>query len=201
MNAIGYVELMDAAAHPDHSVTLAFAGVMALGVQRRPPYDVPIAGVDTSELAAILGHYFPDLRAPIAGTAIRADDVSRIDEFDDLVALLLEHRSFDDEETHWLAYAIATACMGENHLWQDMGLPNRNVLSWLIKHYFTRLAARNTGDMRWKKFFYRELCERAEVLACKSPSCGECVDYAVCFEPAEAVRADTIPSGGRRVPL
>jgi nitrogen fixation protein NifQ len=35
--------------------------------------------------------------------------------------------------------------------------------------------------MRWKKFFYRQLCEQADVLICKSPSCGVCCDYASCF--------------------
>ncbi len=201
MKEVGYVELMEAAAHPDHSITLAFAGVMALGALRKPPYDVPIAGVDTGALAAIVENYFPDLHFSPTVALKHAIDGPRIDEFDDLVALLLQHRSFDDEETNWLAYAIATACMGENHLWQDMGLPNRGVLSWLVKHYFASLAARNTGDMRWKKFFYRELCVRAEVLICKAPSCAECVDYAVCFEPAEVVRADALPGDSRRAPV
>ncbi|MBL8528354.1 MAG: nitrogen fixation protein NifQ [Burkholderiales bacterium] len=31
------------------------------------------------------------------------------------------------------------------------------------------------------KFFYRQLCERAEFFICKSPSCGTCVDCERCF--------------------
>lgn len=39
--------------------------------------------------------------------------------------------------------------------------------------------------MKWKKFFYRQLCEQAEVLICKSPNCAVCSDYSLCFAPTE----------------
>lgn len=104
-------------------------------------------------------------------------------EFDDLLALLLDHRTVDSAEARELAYAIARACMGANHLWQDMGLADRGVLSGLMTQHFTSLARRNTGDMKWKKFFYRQLCERAGLVICRSPSCGACADYPQCFGP------------------
>jgi nitrogen fixation protein NifQ len=93
-----------------------------------------------------------------------------VDEFDDLRALLMTHRSEDSEETQWLACAMATACLGDNHLWQDMGLPNREALSKLLKRYFTTLHIRNKCNMKWKKLFYKQLCERAEISVCKAPS-------------------------------
>ncbi|OIQ72604.1 NifQ [mine drainage metagenome] len=105
----------------------------------------------------------------------------RTDEFNDLVKLLLEHRCDDSDGTRDLVMFIANACMGNNHLWQDMNLPSRTALSELMQVRFPTLAARNTGDMKWKKFFYKQLCERAEILICKSPSCGVCVDYDKCF--------------------
>ena len=37
--------------------------------------------------------------------------------------------------------------------------------------------------MKWKKFFYRQLCERSGMLICKSPRCADCVDYRICFGP------------------
>lgn len=46
---------------------------------------------------------------------------------------------------------------------QDMGLPSRKVLSQPMTERLWGLAARNLGDMKWKKFFYRQLCERAGV--------------------------------------
>ena len=180
----GYVELIEAARHPEHVVTLAFAGLIALAPQRPSPYDVPIAALDDAALAAIRERYFPDLQCPLKAYS-GASRPPAIDEFDDLLALLLEHRSADDQESTWLAHAVATACMGANHLWQDMGLPNRTALSWLIKHHFTSLAERNCGDMKWKRFFYRQLCEREGLLLCKSPNCGSCSDYAQCFGPED----------------
>lgn len=111
--------------------------------------------------------------------------IQRSDEYDDLLALLLDHRCDDSVVTRDLAVFIANACMGENHLWQDMGLRNRTALSDLMRTRFPALYARNSGDMKWKKFFYKQLCERADIFICKSPSCGECVDYDKCFGPED----------------
>lgn len=182
----GYAELIEAARHPDQVVTLAFAGLIALAPQRPSPYDVPIAALDGAAMAAIRERYFPDLRCPLKAYS-GADAPPAIDEFDDLLALLLEHRSVEDQESTWLAHALATACMGANHLWQDLGLPDRAALSWLIKQHFTRLADRNRGDMKWKKFFYRQLCTRAGLTTCRSPSCNTCTDYQNCFGSEDAV--------------
>lgn len=106
-----------------------------------------------------------------------------MDEFDDVLALLLDHRALPGAESERVARWIAAAAMLENHLWQDMKLTSRAELSQLIQNHFPTLAARNTGNMKWKKFFYRELCERAGVPVCKSPRCAACRDYAVCFAP------------------
>jgi len=176
--------LIEAARDPEHVVTLAFAGLIALAPQRPAPYDVPIAALDGAALAALRERYFPDLQCPLHAYA-RISPPPAIDEFDDLLSLLLDHRSVADQESTWLAHALATACMASNHLWQDMGLPNRAALSWLIKHHFSSLAARNTGDMKWKKFFYRQLCEREGLILCKSPNCVSCCDYHLCFESEE----------------
>jgi nitrogen fixation protein NifQ len=108
-----------------------------------------------------------------------------MDEYDDIVNLLKDHgRDHGEETLHVVAY-VADACMGNNHLWQDMQLPNRKALSDLMLYYFPTLAAKNTGDMKWKKFFYKQLCEREDIFICKSPSCGECVDYQLCFGAEE----------------
>ena len=105
----------------------------------------------------------------------------RADEYDDLLQLMLDHRSDSGDETLWLASVVAAACLGGNHLWQDLGLGNRQELSDLLKTRFPALYARNTGNMKWKKFFYKQLCERADVNACRAPSCAVCDDYAQCF--------------------
>ena len=184
MSEVGYVELIEAARHPEQVVTLAFAGLIALAPQRPAPYDVPIAALDGIALAAICERYFPTLQGAVQSCP-QVGVPPAIDEFEDLLVLLLEYRTVDDQENTWLAHAVATACMGENHLWQDMGFPNRAALSSLMLHHFTGLAQRNSGDMKWKKFLYRQLCEREGVLLCKSPNCLACTDYSECFESEE----------------
>ncbi|MDO8790155.1 MAG: nitrogen fixation protein NifQ [Sulfuritalea sp.] len=82
-----------------------------------------------------------------------------------------------------MAHAVATASMADNHLWQDLGLPSRTELNTLMLTRFTSLKRKNPGDMKWKKLFYRQLCEQAEVPICKSPSCVECCDHSICFGP------------------
>lgn len=125
---------------------------------------------------------------PASSIPIRMTDGvdNRMEELDDLVGLLLDHGCDDSNETRHMAEFIANACMGDNHLWQDMGLPNRGALTELMQTRFPALAAKNTGGMKWKKFFYKQLCERADIFICKSPSCGVCVDYDKCFGPEDA---------------
>ncbi|GBE11207.1 nifQ [bacterium BMS3Abin12] len=50
---------------------------------------------------------------------------------------------------------------------------------------FPELAARNDRNMKWKKFLYKQLCEREGIHACRAPSCQVCIDYAQCFGPEE----------------
>src|ERR1035438_236755 len=98
----------------------------------------------------------------------------REDEYEDVLALLLEHAPEQNAPTLRLAEMIALACLGENHLWQDLGLPSRQVLSNLMRENYPGLFFANSGNMRWKKFFYRELCQRAGIRICRSPSCAAC---------------------------
>lgn len=114
---------------------------------------------------------------------------TRRDEIDDLMSLLRDHAdpaagSVADLDA--VAWAIAGASLGDQHLWQDLGLPSRSELSMLIEHWFPRLAALNSHNMKWKKFFYKQLCLRADLSICRSPSCNVCSDYDKCFGPEDA---------------
>lgn len=114
---------------------------------------------------------------------------TREDEVEDVVALLLDHADTTagrPDEIAAVAEAVAVACLGDSHLWQDMQLHSRVELSALFLRWFPRLAARNDRDMKWKKFLYKQLCERAEIMVCKAPSCGVCSDQALCFGPEDA---------------
>ena len=87
------------------------------------------------------------------------------------------------DEREAVAHAIACACLGNNHLWQDLALPSRAELSALIATWFPTLAALNHQNMKWKKFFYKQLCLRHELFICRAPSCAVCADQALCFGP------------------
>lgn len=126
------------------------------------------------------------MNAPAMAAASDTTRVARVDEFDDIVHLLMDHATDAGAHTIRLARVVAQACLGENHLWQDLALPHREALSDLLRENFPALHAKNTGNMRWKKFFYRQLCEHAEIRVCRSPSCGVCSDYGLCFSDGEA---------------
>jgi nitrogen fixation protein NifQ len=123
---------------------------------------------------------------PAVITARRA---TRDDEVDDVRALLLDFAdpgAGTPDQIAQVAETVAVACLGDNHLWQDLQLPSRNELSALMAHWFPALKARNSGDMKWKKFLYKQLCEREQVFVCKAPSCAVCTDQPLCFGPETA---------------
>lgn len=107
---------------------------------------------------------------------------TRDDEVVDVRTLLLEGAA-PLPGAEGMAETVAVACLGDNHLWQDLQLSHRGELSALMTHWFPAVAAKNTRDMKWKKFLYKQLCEREQVFVCKSPSCAVCSDYKVCFGP------------------
>jgi nitrogen fixation protein NifQ len=100
--------------------------------------------------------------------------------------LLTRNISTDLEISKWLAAIVARRAMEGNHLWEDLGLPDRAALTRLMNVHFAPLATRNALDMRWKRFIYRTLCEEEGLVQCTSPTCGACVDVGSCFPPGSA---------------
>ena len=112
----------------------------------------------------------------------------RDDEVEEVRELLLDHADAavgTADERRAVAELVALACLGDNHLWQDLQLGNRAELALLLGHWFPSLVAKNVHDMKWKRFFYKQLCDRAEIHACRAPSCAVCSDYDKCFGPEE----------------
>jgi nitrogen fixation protein NifQ len=122
--------------------------------------------------------YFPGEKLMLADGP--GEDIA---ELEDLLTLLLEYRAGVRKSECWLAHIVAYSCCGRNHLWQDLGLANRDELSLLMNTAFPDLAALNTSDMKWKKFIYRHYCAKEGIYVCPAPSCGECADHAKCFAP------------------
>ena len=158
----------------DTIVARAFAGVLTR---------FHTLGLDSREFSALRRRHLPGYAGDRAALAALDCDPLRAQEHGEIVELLLAHRADPSRETVWLAFTIATACLGDNHLWQDMGLKGREELSALLQWHFTALYERNVHNMKWKKFFYKELCRQAQVVVCKAPSCRVCSDYAACFGP------------------
>ncbi len=130
----------------------------------------------------LVKRHFPGFTLP-GKLAENQLDTERRAERDDLLTLLLEHRAGQDLSETWMAEIVTAACMANDHLWQDLGLWSRTDLSRLMIENFPALAAKNVKDMKWKKFLYKQLCEREGVYVCRSPSCEVCADYAKCFAP------------------
>jgi nitrogen fixation protein NifQ len=136
-------------------------------------------GLTRAEATALFAARFPLSAAPLR--LERALDPIRTMEEDLLRDLLASHGAGRGEESGWLASILARRAMGEDHLWQDLGLFNRSELNRLLARHFPVLHAGNTKNMRWKKFFYRRLCEIEGFSLCTAPHCSVCVDFASCF--------------------
>lgn len=140
-------------------------------------------GLAEKDFAALLARHFPGFGMATQAESGSADQ--RALERDDVLGLLLEHRAYDNMSEQWMAEIVTYACMGNDHLWQDLGLHSREYLSRLMVQNFPALAAKNEHDMKWKKFLYKQLCEQEGVNVCRSPSCEYCADYLNCFGPEE----------------
>ena len=143
----------------------------------------PGLGLNNTEFSALLARHYPGIKLAVNFETVTADP--RALERDDLLALLLESCSGKDASEQWMAQIVTTACMDRNHLWQDLGLWSREHLSRLMTENFPELAAKNIHDMKWKKFLYKQLCEREGINACRAPSCEYCADYLKCFGPED----------------
>ena len=109
MNAIDLrPHLLAFASYPHLPETQALAGTIALAPQRRGPWRAPVAGLGARDLDAMLLTYFP-AAAPLRPLLhiwreqAAAEARPGMDEFDDLVALLLAHQTTDAPDSRWLA--------------------------------------------------------------------------------------------------
>jgi nitrogen fixation protein NifQ len=142
-------------------------------------------GLGERRFSALLLRHFPGYPIALFAGVGEPIEKRRLDEADDLRRLLMRHRSGRNDSERWMADIVVAGCMGNDHLWQDLGLWNRKALSGLMMDNFEPLARRNDKDMKWKKFLYKQLCETEGIYTCRAPSCEVCADYVVCFGPEE----------------
>lgn len=176
-----YAELKSQAAGLGNDETLA----RMLASQRAGIGAMPYClGLTQKQFAAMMRLHFPGAVADqwMHGPEL---DLARAPERDDLRTLFLANSPKVTPEKEWMADILVAGCMGDDHLWQDLGLWSRQDLSALIETNFPVLKARNDRDMKWKRFFYKQLCNQEGVYTCRSPSCEVCADYVRCFGPEE----------------
>jgi nitrogen fixation protein NifQ len=142
-------------------------------------------GLSPVAFRALLSLHYPGFDPDSLRHPGRVPDSTRQAETLELQQLLLQGRADNEPEAEMIADVVAVACLGSDHLWQDLGVWNRGDLSDLLTLYFPRLAARNTADMKWKKFFYKQLCQAEGIHTCRAPSCEVCIDYQACFGPED----------------
>lgn len=135
-------------------------------------------GLQPDEVEAIVARYFTPPALAWLGVPLGR---SEVDEEEALVADLLRAHCAPGDAGGWLASLIARRAMRPNHLWQDLGLRDRAELSRLLTRHFPALAAGNSANMKWKKYFYRRLCEAEGFSLCSAPSCAQCSDFEACF--------------------
>ena len=143
---------------------------------------LPVAlGLSQRGYVDLMRFHFPGY-AFVPGSHVTASlDPCRAPELADLVDLMKQHRVGASRSELWVASIIGAACMGRDHLWEDLGVWCRDDLSALLDRNFRPLAEKNVHNMRWKRFLYKQLCDTDSVYACRVPSCEYCADYPRCF--------------------
>jgi nitrogen fixation protein NifQ len=159
----------------------AFACALSIAVGDDGRLLTEALGLPAASIDQLCDMFFPGARSLLPLAPPDAGAGKDALEEPDLRQLLVDHRSRGVIEEDWLAAIIARRSLRPNHLWQDLGLFNRSDLGRLLHRHFEPLAKRNVRDMKWKKFFYRELCMRDDVLVCKAPVCDACSDFVHCF--------------------
>lgn len=179
-----YQGLMATAGDEDSFDRHVFACILAHGAAESA-YPLPQAvGLSADQLRLLVQRFFPGAHWLLE--RVEGGPGEDALEEPDLRRMLTDNATRPgDQVAIWLAAMVARRSLRANHLWQDLGLTSRNDLSELLHRHFGPLAARNSRDMKWKKFFYRQMCEDEGVLVCKSPICDTCSDAALCFGPEE----------------
>ncbi len=137
-------------------------------------------GLTSQQFISLWRNYFPDIDLDVAASKVSSASDP------ELVNLLLGFVSASEEPVNelsgsLLARILAARAARPGHLWVAMGLFERAELGAAIRRHLPALFAANHQGMRWKRFFYKQICEQQGGMLCKSPVCGECSEYELCF--------------------
>lgn len=150
--------LLALARRPAYGVSLALAGVAARSWELRGQHRLPFYGLDAKTTHEVFEDHFPGSSALAAGNWNMLEQPAEFRVSADLsvlISLLQDARTVEDEDSKWLAHAVATACLGKEALWSEMNLPSPGLLRELMHGFFTSVAVRNRNDEEWKPFLMR----------------------------------------------
>ncbi len=166
---------------PNHEWLACMTASWCAGQSALPDY----MGLEPDQFNKLKNNYFQDSFLPELAPSGIYNDFDRMLEREDLINLLTRYSKANTLEINWVIGIIVAGCLGNDHLWQDLGLWSRSQLTALLHFNFPELAAKNSMDMKWKKFLYKQLCEEEGLYVCRAPSCNVCIDYAKCYGPEE----------------
>ncbi|WP_395666740.1 nitrogen fixation protein NifQ [Methylocella sp.] len=171
------------AARRDPFSAHVFACILAVSLSEAATRGEPLEralGLGADALAELVARWLPGARACVDLSA-EPREASFDDEEEQLRGLLRAHQADASAEAAWLTDMMTRRSLSDTHLWQDLGLLARDELTRLMLQRYPALAARNVENMKWKKFFYRQLCAMEGFTLCTAPSCRECGDFDSCF--------------------
>lgn len=179
LSAARKAELMSFAIDNDSTDAALFAALIAA---REVRGDVFLLGLARDQVAALYRRHF-SLDAAPSPISVTIDTHEHASFVVALKALLLAYasESVDAGDADWLATIIAHACLRPDHLWRDLGLTGRDDVTAMLSRYFPTFIARNTENLRWKKFLARELALSQGLAPRPAPGCPGCEDFGLCF--------------------
>jgi len=168
---------------------MLFACVLTV-TSREPEPPAVSLGLGQDSIDKMISTCFPSFDYPLYQGSCCDDPLIAADINRDVLDLLLSHVPKDAsadrrEMAQWLAHIIAARAVKSGHLWVSMGLFERPKLTAAIRRHLPTLAQANNKGMRWKRYLFRQVCEANGGTLCKSPNCGDCSDYDLCFAPQE----------------
>ncbi len=143
-------------------------------------------GLDEKVLQRILITFFPGFDTELLNAGKEKEFPPLPEINSDVLSLLLSYIApdatvYERQAGKLLAHIIAARAAFTGHLWVAMGFFQRPQLSSAIRRHLPRLAAANNKNMRWKRFMFKQVCDLNGGTMCKTPNCGDCSDYALCF--------------------
>lgn len=162
-----------------------FACLIAIASQESLPHHTAL-GLTEQVLDEIFDLAFPGInRAALFGDPTQKT-ATTLPINQDLQAVVLSYVATNTSNSNYLmakalANIIVTRAAHPGHLWIAMGLFERPQLTVAIGRHLPLLFKANNKGMRWKRFLFKQVCEQQGGLMCKSPECGDCSDYALCF--------------------